>query len=202
MAPTTPTSSASTPIVAVRARPARRASFAALTISLVTSTSRMPASTNAAASSTFWQQMPTAPSATCRFAISGTLVRLGVRPQCHGRSAHGVGHQFQVALEWIEIDDQRRRLDGRHGIAGPRGHALHRFLRLQMIADSRLHRRAPSRRRREFSDPFACLQRCGPLDEGGGRRILRWKAIMNSARNRLRSCVMRPPHGHGPVQPG
>ena len=41
--------------------------------SLVTSTSRMPAATNTAASLTFWQQMPTAPSATWRRAISGHL---------------------------------------------------------------------------------------------------------------------------------
>ena len=65
--------------VRASAREARQ--LRAPTISLVTSTSRMPAATKAAASSTFWQQMPTAPRSTCSCAIVRALVRFRVRAQ-------------------------------------------------------------------------------------------------------------------------
>jgi hypothetical protein len=55
------------------------------TISLLTSTSRMPPATIASASLTFWQHTPTAPNATCRRAIAGHLWVLAC-----GRSLAGV----------------------------------------------------------------------------------------------------------------
>ncbi len=119
------TSSASTATVAVFAIAARRASFAPPTISLVTSTSRTPAATNASASPTFWQQMPTAPRSSCAQRDFRALVRLAVRAQRDTRAAHRVGHQVEVALERVEVDDQGGRVYGVDRIAGPGGRRLH-----------------------------------------------------------------------------
>ncbi len=50
------------------------------------------------------------------------FVRLGVRPQPHPPPGDPVGEPLQVALERIEIDDQRRRIDlvERHADLGRR----------------------------------------------------------------------------------
>ena len=55
----------------------------------------------------------------------GALVRLGVRTQREARSAHGVRHQVEVVLERVEVDDERRRLDGGERIADAGRDALH-----------------------------------------------------------------------------
>ncbi len=49
----------------------------------------------------------------------GALVRLGVRPQAHAVRARELGHALDVALHRVEIDHQRRRVDGRHRVADP-----------------------------------------------------------------------------------
>ena len=87
---TAPASSASTPTVACLASAARRASFVAPTISLVTSTSRTPAATKASASPTFWQQMPTAPRSICASAMSGHLCDFACGRSATAGAAHGV----------------------------------------------------------------------------------------------------------------
>ena len=54
------------------------------------------------------------------------LVRLRVRAQRDAAAAHGVGHQVEVALERVEVDDERRRVDVLDGVAGTGGKVLHR----------------------------------------------------------------------------
>ena len=83
----------------------------------------MPAATNASASPTFWQQMPTAPRSICASAMSGHLCAFAVRAQRDARAAHGVRHQVEVALERVEVDDERRSVDVVDGVAGAGGQA-------------------------------------------------------------------------------
>ena len=85
----------------------------------------MPAATNAAASSTFWQQMPIAPRAICAFAMSGHLCDLACGRSARPEPAHGVGHQVEVVLERVEVDDERGRVDGVERIADAGGDSLH-----------------------------------------------------------------------------
>src|SRR5207248_2009977 len=43
--------------------------------------------------------------------------RLGVRAHAHAAALHRVGHRVQVALDGIEINDQRRRVDVRDALS-------------------------------------------------------------------------------------
>ena len=45
------------------------------------------------------------------------LVGLGVRPKSDTRTAREVGHHAQVLFERVEIDDERRRIEGGEGLA-------------------------------------------------------------------------------------
>ena len=51
------------------------------------------------------------------------LVRFGVRPQPH--AFRRVRHALEVALERLQVDEERRRLDRGEGVAGARRNALH-----------------------------------------------------------------------------
>jgi hypothetical protein len=55
-----------------------------------------------------------------------------MRTQRDRRAAHGVGHQIEVALERVEIDDERGSVDVLDGRSGLRGRALHRFVALRL----------------------------------------------------------------------
>ena len=107
-----------------RAASARRASFAGATTSLVTSTSAIPASTNASASSVFWQQMPTAPRAICARAIAPHLCDLACGRSRSPARRDGLGHRIEVALEGREIEHEGRRLDRVEQVAGSSGQSL------------------------------------------------------------------------------
>ena len=81
------------------------------TTSLLTSTSRTPPRTSASASPTFWQHWPTAPARDLLARDDRALVGLGVRPQPHAGRARERRHLLEVALERVEIDDERGRVD-------------------------------------------------------------------------------------------
>jgi len=53
------------------------------------------------------------------------LVRLAVRTQRDSSPVHCVGHQVEVALERVEVDDEGGRVYGVDRIAGPGGRRLH-----------------------------------------------------------------------------
>ncbi len=53
------------------------------------------------------------------------LVRLRVRPQRDAGAAHGVRHQVEVALEGVEVDDERGRVDVGGSVADAGGKTLH-----------------------------------------------------------------------------
>ena len=108
-------------VVDAHADPARCRASAARRSSLrgarpprwTTSTSGDAAPTSTSASDTFWQHTARPRrSAICSGAIIRRLVRLGVRAQRARRPcADSVGHAVEVALEGVEIDHQRRRVD-------------------------------------------------------------------------------------------
>jgi hypothetical protein len=50
------------------------------------------------------------------------LVGLGMGAQAHAGGLRIRRHGIEIALEGIQVDDQRRRVDSRHRIAGPGGH--------------------------------------------------------------------------------
>ncbi len=58
-----------------------------------------------------------------------TFVRLGVWPECQAGSAHRIGHELEIALEGVQVDDECRRVDGRNRIPGPGWHPLHGRIR-------------------------------------------------------------------------
>ena len=109
-----------------------------------------PPSTIAAASLTFWQQTPTAPAAIWRSAISGHLCDFacGRQPQ----AARRLGHGRDVALEGVEVDQQRRGVDlgERHSGFGWRREGHWRILNRTIVHRSRIrttirvHRRSPA----------------------------------------------------------
>ena len=141
---------------------ASRASVSAPTISLVTSTSRMPASTNASASPTFWQQMPIAPRSICWCAISGTLVRLRVRTERDAGPARRMGHQVEVSLEGIEVDHERGGVDVVNGVADARRNSLHgrnRTAQMPEADDSRDETRRATWGRRPLEQPIGRRRR-------------------------------------------
>jgi hypothetical protein len=53
------------------------------------------------------------------------LVRLAVGAQRHRGAAHCVRHQVEIALEHVEIDDERRCVDVAGGVAGACWRGLH-----------------------------------------------------------------------------
>ena len=53
------------------------------------------------------------------------LVRLGVRPQAQAVRAREAGHAFDVALDRVEVDHQRRRLDRVEQVAWSCGRSPH-----------------------------------------------------------------------------
>ena len=55
--------------------------------------------------------MPTAPRASWRVRERGQLVRLDVRPERHAELVAAGLHAVDVALDGVEIDDQRGRVD-------------------------------------------------------------------------------------------
>ncbi len=72
------------------------------------------------------------------------LVRLRVRAQRNAGAAHGVRHQVEVALERVQVDDERRGVDVVDRVAGTGGKALHQAHRNLPIA--RPASRDPARR--------------------------------------------------------
>ncbi len=68
------------------------------------------------------------------------LVRLRVRAQREARAVHRVGHEVEVVLERVEVDDQGRCVDSGERIADAGGDALHQQ------AQQPFHTRSPSRR--------------------------------------------------------
>ena len=93
------------------------------------------------------------------------LVRLAVRAQRDTRAAHRVGHQVEVALERVEVDDQRRSVDVVDGIAGSGGRAscITRIVTRGLSSDQALRGRRV--RRRGAHGPCArCSRvRTGPI---------------------------------------
>ena len=85
----------------------------------------MPAATNASASPTFWQQMPAAPRSICSSAIAGHLCDFACGRSAMPRAVRRVRHQVEVALEGVEVDDERGRVDVVDGIADAGGDSLH-----------------------------------------------------------------------------
>ena len=55
----------------------------------------------------------------------GALVRLRVRAQRDARAVRRVRHQVEVALEGVEVDDERGRVDVVDGVADAGGDSLH-----------------------------------------------------------------------------
>ena len=55
----------------------------------------------------------------------GALVRLRVWTERDARAARRVGHQVEVALEGVEVDDERGRVDVVDGVADAGGNPLH-----------------------------------------------------------------------------
>ena len=95
------------------------------------------------------------------------LVRLGVRPQREATAAHRAGHQVEVALEGVEVEHQRRRVDGRDGIADAGGRTL---------GHGWTGRRAAGRRQPAFCTAAGPgVERAGvaPPRRGASRRRLR-----------------------------
>ena len=95
----------------ISASAARRRNLRSPTTWLLTRMSFTPPRTSASASPTFCTHWPTAPCAICRSAIGGRFVRLGVRAHAHAGRARELRHFRDVAVESVEIDDQRRRID-------------------------------------------------------------------------------------------
>ena len=158
-------SSASTPIVAVRASPARRASFVAADDFVGDEHVANACLDKCRRLITFWQQMPTAPRRYLPLRDFRTLVRLGVRPQRHAGTAHRVGHEFQVALERIEVDDQRRCFDGATESPGRAGmRCIRRASIDQRFTWREVHRRCA---------PESAGSATGPKDRNRSREVFR-----------------------------
>ena len=81
----------------------------------------MPPSTITSASDTFWQHTPTAPSAICFAAMTGDLWVLAWARRRTPDLGREVRHALQVALEGVEIDEERRRVHLRERHAGGGG---------------------------------------------------------------------------------
>src|SRR5207302_10595865 len=75
-----------------------------------------------------------------------TFMRLRMRPQSD--AARRIRHPVEIALEGVEIEDERRRLDGNDSVAGLCGQTLGHFrVRLDFrvrSANGRQLRRTPS----------------------------------------------------------
>ena len=83
----------------------------AVTSGEVMCTPGMPAAAITSASPSVAQQMPSAPAATWRRAIASRFVRLGMRAQRDARRPRMRRHRRDVALERVEIEQQRRRVE-------------------------------------------------------------------------------------------
>ncbi len=117
-------SSTQTPIRARRESAARRSILRAPTTSLLMRMSSTPPSTSASASDTFWQQTPTAPACICRRAMSGHLCVLAwVRTRT--RPATARFKRREIALEGVQVEDERRGVDVRQALADVSGLLLH-----------------------------------------------------------------------------
>ena len=71
----------------------------------------MPPATITSASDTFWQHTPTAPNAICLAAMIGDLCVLECGTQAHAGLAREARHALEIALEGVEIDEERGRVD-------------------------------------------------------------------------------------------
>src|SRR4029450_7715852 len=81
----------------------------------------------------------------------GTLLRFRVRAKCDSGAARRIGHEIEIALERVEIDDKRGRIDAVDSIADARGDSLH-------DASYREKRRQTMRRRARAAHPFPLTQ--------------------------------------------
>ena len=108
---------------------ARRFNLTAPTTSLAISTSATPPSTSASASLTFWQHTPTAPERDLAQRDLRALMALRVRAQRDAPARKRFLHPAQIALESVELEDERGRVHfgerhadrggkiARHGVA-------------------------------------------------------------------------------------
>jgi hypothetical protein len=84
----------------------------------------------------------------------GTLVRFRVRTKCDSSAARCIGHEIEIALERVEVDDKRGRVDVVDGIADARGDSLHeRIVPREKAADDAARGKGAASRSRRASAP-------------------------------------------------
>ena len=106
---------------------ASRASFAAPTISLVTSTSAMPAATNDLGLADLLAADADGAARDLRRGDVRALVRLARAAAARAATPRtALRHQIEIALERVEVDDERRRVDRRRRDRRSCGRRLHR----------------------------------------------------------------------------